>query len=339
MFKLVTASAALSSGGYTPDTLLPGPATLDLPQTKTVLPNDFPGACDPSGQISLLNALRISCNTAFGSLGMTLGAEAMQQQAAKYWFGKPLDIPLPVTPSVFPSNPSQAQLAQSSIGQFDVRVTPLQMAMVAAAIANGGVLMKPNLVDTVNGPNLEVISRTQPEQLSQRLTAQAAAELTTMMESVVTSGTGTRAAIPGVKVAGKTGTAQQGGWPTAERVVRLVRAGRQPSGSGGRDRRGRWKARRRSVRWTGGGPDREEGHAGGVATVTATRPNSRLGGRYRLTERLAFGGMGEVWKGVDEVLGRQIAIKILRQELAGDNAFRRRFREEARTAGGCRTQG
>lgn len=68
--------------------------------------------------------------------------------------------------------------------------------------------------------------------------------------------------------------------------------------------------------------------------MTSPRPGSRLGGRYRLTERLAFGGMGEVWKGVDEVLGRDVAIKILRPDLAGDNAFQRRFREEARTAGG-----
>lgn len=210
VFKLVTASAALTSGRYTTSTLLPGPAQLDLPQTKTSLPNDFNGACSPSGKISLLDALRVSCNTAFGSLGMSLGEQAIQSQAQAYGFGKPLQIPLTVTPSTFPAGISQAQLAQSAIGQFDVRVTPLQMAMVAAAIANHGVLMKPNLVQTINGANLEVISRTQPEQLSRPLSPEAAAALTTMMEAVVRSGTGTRAQISGVQVAGKTGTAQQG---------------------------------------------------------------------------------------------------------------------------------
>lgn len=210
VFKLVTASAALSGGNYTLNTLLPGPAKLPLPQSNTPLPNDFPGPCGPNGQISLLNALRISCNTAFGSLGMTLGPQAMKQQADAYGFGKALDIPIPVTPSTFPGDLAPAYLAQSSIGQYNVRVTPMQIAMVASAIANGGVLMKPNLVDTVNGSNLEVISRTQPERLGQPISAQAASQLTTMMQSVVTNGTGRNARIPGVQVAGKTGTAQQG---------------------------------------------------------------------------------------------------------------------------------
>jgi penicillin-binding protein A len=210
VFKLVTASAALTSGHYTPQTQLPGPAVLDLPQTNTTLPNDFSGACSGSGKISLTDALRISCNTAFGSLGMSLGQDAMRAQAEAFGFGRPLDIPLTVTASTFPANPSQASLAQAAIGQFDVRVSPLQMAMVAAAIANGGVLMKPNLVETVNGPNLEVIKRIQPERWAQPLSPEAALALTTMMEGVVENGTGTRAQIPGVRVAGKTGTAQQG---------------------------------------------------------------------------------------------------------------------------------
>ncbi len=210
VFKLVTASAALSSGKYTPQTQVPGPAVLTLPQTATTLPNDFAGACTPSGQISLLDALRISCNTAFGGIGMSLGTQAMQNQAQAYGFGQKLSTPLPVTPSIFPPEPSQASLAQSAIGQFDVRVTPLQIAMVAAAIANHGVLMKPNLVATINGPNLEVISRVQPERLGQPISSDTANAMTTMMEAVVQNGTGTRAQIDGITVAGKTGTAQQG---------------------------------------------------------------------------------------------------------------------------------
>ncbi len=210
VFKIVTSAAALSTGQYTPDTQVPGPATLPLPQSNRPLPNDFPGPCGPGGTITLLRALQISCNTAFGALGMTLGEQTVQQQAQAFGFGKPLTIPLRVSQSVFPANLSQAQLAQSAIGQFSVKMTPLQIAMVSAAVANKGTLMKPYLVDKTVGPNLEVLSRTQPEKLGDPITPDVAAELTTMMEAVVQNGTGTRVQISGVKVAGKTGTAQQG---------------------------------------------------------------------------------------------------------------------------------
>jgi peptidoglycan glycosyltransferase len=210
VFKLVTAAAALESGRYTPDSLLDGPAELDLPQTSTTLPNDFSGACSGSGKVTLSDALRISCNTAFGSLGMELGTEAILSQSEAFGFDHALNIPLSVTPSSFPVDPSQAQLAQSAIGQFDVRVTPLQIAMISAAIANGGILMQPNLVDSISDANLEVIRREQPEVLAEPISALTAAQLTSMMVEVVKHGTGTRAKISGVQVAGKTGTAQQG---------------------------------------------------------------------------------------------------------------------------------
>jgi penicillin-binding protein A len=209
VFKIVTAAAALSTGQYHPDTQVPGPAALALPQTKKTLPNDFPGAC-LGGTLSLQDALRISCNTAFGGLGMKIGEQAVADQARKFGFGQSLQVPLPVTASTFPTGISQASLAQASIGQFDVRVSPLQIAMVAAGIANKGVVMKPNLVRLVRAADLEVISKTSPQELSTALTPEVATELTTMMEAVVDSGTGTRAKIDGVRVAGKTGTAQQG---------------------------------------------------------------------------------------------------------------------------------
>ncbi len=209
-FKIVTAAAALSSGSYTPESSIPGPAVLDLPQTSATLPNDFAGPCGPNGKTTLLNALVISCNTAFGWLGMQVGADAMQTQAAKFGFGDALDIPMNVTPSQFPANPDKPQLAQSSIGQFDVRVTPLQMAMVSAGIANRGTVMKPYLVQSVLGSDLTVIDSAKPEQLSDAVSPEVAAQLTTMMEGVVQRGTGTAAQMPGVAVAGKTGTAQHG---------------------------------------------------------------------------------------------------------------------------------
>jgi peptidoglycan glycosyltransferase len=207
-FKIVTAAAALESGRYQPDTVVDGPAELDLPQTDKTLPNDFPGACGPSGKITLIDALRISCNTAFGSVGLALGGDPLREQSAKFGFGEQLKIPLTVTPSQFPADPTPPQVAQSAIGQFDVRVSPLQMAMVSAAIANRGVLVKPNLINRVLAQDLSVISRPSPDELGRAVSRQTASELTQMMEAVVESGTGTRAAIPGVAVAGKTGTAE-----------------------------------------------------------------------------------------------------------------------------------
>jgi peptidoglycan glycosyltransferase len=209
-FKVVTAAAALSSGTYDEDTVVPGPATLDLPQTSVNLPNDFRGACGPGGKLSLTRALQISCNTAFGSLGLKLGGNALREQAQKFGFGESLSVPLPVTPSQVPADMNPPQSAQAAIGQFDVRVTPLQMAMVAAGVANDGVVMKPYLVQTVRAQDLDVISQAQPQQLSRAVSSDVAQQLTRMMVKVVSGGTGTRAQIPGVTVAGKTGTAQHG---------------------------------------------------------------------------------------------------------------------------------
>jgi penicillin-binding protein A len=207
-FKLITAAAALSTGKYTPDTMVPGPASIQLPQSTTRLPNDDGQPCGPGDQSTLTQALTNSCNTSFALLGQQVGQDALRKQADAFGFDQPLQIPLTVTPSVFPSSLNQAQLAQSSIGQFDVRTNPLEMAMVSAAIANGGVLMKPNLVARVRSADLEVIQTTTPTELSRPITSQVADELRTMMLSVVTSGTGTAAQIDGVDVAGKTGTAQ-----------------------------------------------------------------------------------------------------------------------------------
>ncbi|HEY5247393.1 MAG TPA: penicillin-binding transpeptidase domain-containing protein, partial [Dermatophilaceae bacterium] len=215
-FKLVTAAAALSSGKFTEESQIPGPATLVLPLTPTTLPTDDHQPCGPGGKTTLTHALEISCNSAFGWLGLNLGGDALRAQAAKFGFGDSLQVPMRVTPSKVP--PLNApQSAQAAIGQYDVRVTPLQMAMVSAAIANKGTVMKPYLVKDTRNSNLDIIDQNQPEQLSQAISPDVAAALTRMMVNVVKSGTGTPAQIPGIEVAGKTGTAQhiKGGSPHA----------------------------------------------------------------------------------------------------------------------------
>jgi peptidoglycan glycosyltransferase len=207
-FKVVTTAAALSSGRFTPDSRLPAPHQLALPQTTHKLSNFQGETCGSGGSISLSDALRISCNTAYGALGLRLGAETIRKQAEAFGFGQSLSIPLPVAASRFPSDIPAPEVAFSAIGQYGDAVTPMQMAMVAAGIANGGVVMKPYLVARTLAPDLSVLSRTSPTELSRAVTPRVADELTTMMERVVTSGTGTAAQVPGVTVAGKTGTAE-----------------------------------------------------------------------------------------------------------------------------------
>ena len=158
----------------------------------------------------MTQALAVSCNTAFAYLGMEIGQEALQDQAAKFGFGDSITVPMRVTPSTVPAEMNAPQLAQASIGQYDVRTTPMQMAMVAAGVANDGVVMRPYLVESVIGSDLSVIESADPQELSQAVTPEVAEQLTGMMESVVEDGTGRRAQIEGVDVAGKTGTAQHG---------------------------------------------------------------------------------------------------------------------------------
>ncbi|MBK8470710.1 MAG: penicillin-binding transpeptidase domain-containing protein [Candidatus Phosphoribacter sp.] len=210
VFKIVTAAAGLSSGAIDETTQMPAPAVMDLPQTNVGLPNHDRQPCGPGDQTTLEQALVISCNTAFGWLGIKVGADALRDQAARFGFGETLLIPMRATPSTVPASLNPPQTAQSAIGQFDVRVTPLQVAMVSAAIANKGVVMRPYLVEKAVGANLETLEQHSPEQLSRAVSPEIAATLTRMLVSVVDRGTGRAARITGVAVAGKTGTAQQG---------------------------------------------------------------------------------------------------------------------------------
>jgi peptidoglycan glycosyltransferase len=208
-FKVITSAAALSSGKFTPSTEIPSPSELKLPQTNRTLKNFGGETCGDGKVDALADALRISCNTAFAQLGLSLGQDALRDQAQKFGFDQgDLAVPTTVAKSVFPGDLNPPQLAQSSIGQFDVQVTPLQMAMVAAGVANGGDVMKPYLVREVQAPDLSVLDRARPGVYRHAVDRAVADQLTAMMQLVVASGTATSARIPGVAVAGKTGTAQ-----------------------------------------------------------------------------------------------------------------------------------
>jgi peptidoglycan glycosyltransferase len=212
LFKVVVAAAALSSGDYQPDTEIPGPALFDMPDSSNTIGNYFDGQC-LDGTVTLTEALAISCNTAFARVGVDLGDDAIRAQAERFGFNEPMAIPLAVAPSVYPNDLDAPQTALSAIGQYDVRATALQMAMVGAGVANQGVVMKPYLVAEEQAPDLSALSITEPEPLSRAVSSDVAAELRDMMVNVVTSGTGQTAAIPGVSVGGKTGTAQDGNRP------------------------------------------------------------------------------------------------------------------------------
>ncbi|RBY80847.1 penicillin-binding protein 2 [Geodermatophilus sp. TF02-6] len=212
IFKVVVSAAALASGQYTPDTVIPAPQEFPLPQSTQTLENFGGSACSPSGEQSLIDALTISCNTAFAELGIALGEDRVRSMAEAFGIdGDGFDTPLPVQGSTIGDIQNDAQLATSSIGQQDVALTPLQAAMIASAVADDGRLMKPHLVAQLRAPDLSVIDETDPEELSRPVTPEVAQDLTRMMRSVVDEGSGRRARIPGVQVAGKTGTAQNAG--------------------------------------------------------------------------------------------------------------------------------
>lgn len=206
-FKLVVAAAALSNG-YTPDSVVKGGASLTLPQTTHVLRNENGSNCG-GDSITLTQALVVSCNVSFADLGLKLGADRLRAQAEKFGFNSDVIDQLPGAVSKFPTNLDPPGTALSSIGQFDVAASPLQMAMVAAGIANGGNVMRPYIVQQIRSPDLDVIGdpSPQPQVLHQAMSSANATALTQMMVDVVNSGTGGPARIPGISVAGKTGTA------------------------------------------------------------------------------------------------------------------------------------
>lgn len=211
-FKIVTATAALESGAAGPGTTYPNPVELTLPGSTSTIRNFDRRRCGSSATISLAEAFAVSCNTTFGMIGLELDPGDLVDAAGSFGFG--LDVPFEFETliSVMPPASSFADdapaLAQSAIGQRDVRATPLQMALVAAGVANGGWIMSPYLISEEFNSDGVVTASTSPVGWQRAMSPSTADVLADLMERVVTSGTGSRAAVPGIRIAGKTGTAE-----------------------------------------------------------------------------------------------------------------------------------
>ncbi|HSK35346.1 MAG TPA: penicillin-binding protein 2 [Actinomycetota bacterium] len=206
-FKVVTAAAALENG-VSMSQELPSPDVFDVPQTSADIRNFGGSSCGGGGSLTLTEALEISCNTTFAALGVELGSEKLAAEAEKFGFNQPSPYQLPAATSSIPAEQDVPATAQSAIGQRDVRVSPLQMATVAATIANGGRRMGPFAARQVVSDRGSVVKRFEGEDFGQVIPEQVAGDLRDMMLQVVESGTGVNAKIPGLEVAGKTGTAQ-----------------------------------------------------------------------------------------------------------------------------------
>jgi peptidoglycan glycosyltransferase len=220
-FKVIDSATALSNG-LTPDTVIAGGDSYQPPDTTHVIHNSRGVVCPD--QISLKDALRVSCNTAFSRLCVEqLGADKVKNMAKAFGFGDPprfdhddKNVLGVVSSETGPLTNSSGQadkpvLAQSCIGQSNVRMTPLQGALIAATVANNGVQMRPYVIDKELGADRTTVNFTAaPHQLGQPINSQVAGSLQQMMIGVVQGGTGRNAQIKNVQVGGKTGTAENG---------------------------------------------------------------------------------------------------------------------------------
>ena len=220
-FKVVTAAAALDSGRFTPDSSFNDPGYCIEYGDRV---NNY-DTSSPFGNVSLADALQHSINSVFCNIGKALGGRAIVAKMKRFGFYSVPPLETPVNERavsglynrsklVDPKDEGQIDPGRLAFGQgpthAEPRVTPLQMAMTAAAVANGGSVMKPFVVDRVVAPDGAIVTRTKPERLGQAIRGDHARQLAEMMERVVSGGTGTAASIPGIRVAGKTGTAESG---------------------------------------------------------------------------------------------------------------------------------
>ncbi|MEY4397165.1 MAG: hypothetical protein RLZZ40_921 [Actinomycetota bacterium] len=210
VFKLVVASAALDSGTVTLDSEFANPSSLTLPHTTTDIHNAGEAKCGKAKTVTIQTALALSCNIPFAQIGALVGEKTLRDYAERFGFGATIEVPMRATPSVFPSGMDEAQLMLSSFGQYNVQVSPLQIAMVTAAIANHGTLMNPTVVDSVLAPDLTPLSTFEPRVFSTPISESTAQTMVSLMVNDVDHGVATNARITGVSVGGKTGTAENG---------------------------------------------------------------------------------------------------------------------------------
>ncbi|MFJ8666027.1 peptidoglycan D,D-transpeptidase FtsI family protein [Streptomyces sp. NPDC093600] len=209
-FKLVVAAAALEDGLYgSVDTATASPDPYTLPDTRTVLKNE--NASAPCENATIRTALRYSCNNVFAKMAVDLGQDKVKAMAEKFGFNDAeQDVPVRAYASVYPSGMDKAQTALTGIGQFDVTATPLQMAMVSAAIANDGLMASPHMVSQVVDSDGDTLESAKDGDTRRVVSSSTAEQLRSAMVTVVEEGTGTNAALDGAEVGGKTGTAQHG---------------------------------------------------------------------------------------------------------------------------------
>ncbi len=219
-FKVVTASAALDSGKFTVDSTFRDPGYC-IEYGKKVLNYADQSGPETFGSVNFVQALQHSINAVFCEIGKTLGARPILEHAKHFGFYSVPPLETPVNERAisglynkgrlfFPKNDFQVDPGRLAFGQERLQVTALQMAMVSATIANGGLVMRPYVVERVVGPDGSTVVKTKPDVLGRAVSATHAADVAKMMEAVVQGGTGTAAQISGVRVAGKTGTAETG---------------------------------------------------------------------------------------------------------------------------------
>ncbi|MGA5561867.1 peptidoglycan D,D-transpeptidase FtsI family protein [Streptomyces platensis] len=212
-FKILTAAAALEHGVVSDINASSGaPAPYQLPLSTMKVGNDVAGA--PCANASLKTGMQWSCNNVFLDTALKVGKDKMRETAEKFGFNSQVYDEelgdLLASKSLYPEKLDKPQTAMTGMGQGSLTSTPMQMAMVAAGLANDGKVMMPHLVDEVRGSDLSTIEKAEPKLMSQAVSADTAKKVQEMMEYTVDKGTADKAKIDGVTVGGKTGTAQHG---------------------------------------------------------------------------------------------------------------------------------
>jgi penicillin-binding protein A len=221
-FKIITAAAALDTGTFTPDSTFEDPGyCTEYGQKVSNAGNPDQNGPEAFGHVNLVQGFEHSINSVFCNIGKQIGAKTILEYAKRFGFYKtpPLETPADErAPSGLyngshlndPKDPNSIDPGRLAFGQTTMLATPLQMAMVAATVGNGGIVPKPYIVNKIIAPDGSTVRTTRPATLGRAIKPQTAADLTTMMVAAVQGGTGTAAQIPGIQVAGKTGTAETG---------------------------------------------------------------------------------------------------------------------------------